>query len=273
MGGGRLLDRLQRRRLARPLRGELVRRRRHARVGKERRPAARSALFRNDHGRFVDVSKSSHAGIRVKGTGCAAADLNGDGYPDLVVTTATGVEILWNDRNGTFTARALAAPYGWYSAASVADVNGDGRPDVFVAGYTNMAGQIPGSIAGFPTNHEGVRDLLYLNEGDGTFKEVGVAGGSRVVALPSRPRRDLHRRERRRPSGSVRRERRGSERPLDQPAGRAARIPLRRRGEVVRRRRPERRDGRRRRRLQRRRPPGLLRHELSRPAPRRATRA
>ncbi len=137
----------------------------------------RSGLFRNDHGKFVDVSKASHAGIRVKGTGCAAADLNGDGYPDLVVTTATGAEILWNDRNGAFTARALAAPYGWYSAASVADVNGDGRPDVFLAGYTNMAGQIPGSIAGFPTNHEGVRDLLYLNEGAGKFKEAGVQAG------------------------------------------------------------------------------------------------
>ncbi len=137
----------------------------------------RSALFRNDHGRFVDVSKASRAGIRVKGTGCAAADLNGDGYPDLVVTTATGAEILWNDRNGTFSPHALAAPYGWYSAASVADVNGDGRPDVFLAGYTNMAGQIPGSIAGFPTNHEGVRDLLYLNEGQGRFKEAGVEAG------------------------------------------------------------------------------------------------
>jgi hypothetical protein len=56
-------------------------------------------------------------------------------------------------------------------------VNGDGRPDVFLAGYTNMAGQIPGSIAGFPTNHEGVRDLLYLNEGAGKFKEVGVQAG------------------------------------------------------------------------------------------------
>ena len=56
-------------------------------------------------------------------------------------------------------------------------MNGDGRPDLFVAGYTNMAGAIPGSIAGFPTNHEGVRDLLYLNEGDKRFKEVGVAAG------------------------------------------------------------------------------------------------
>jgi hypothetical protein len=136
-----------------------------------------SALFRNVHGRFENVSKDAHANIRVKGTGCAAADLNGDGYTDLVVTTATGVEVLWNDGNGKFTARPLAAPYGWYAGATVADVNGDGRPDIFVAGYTNMAAAIPGSIAGFPTNHEGVRDLLFLNQGGERFKEVGIAAG------------------------------------------------------------------------------------------------
>jgi hypothetical protein len=136
-----------------------------------------SALFRNDHGTFVNVSKASHAGIRVKGTGCAAGDLNGDGRTDLVVTTATGVDVLWNNGDGTFTTRALKAPYGWYSGAAVADVNHDGRPDVFVAGYTNMAGQITGSIAGFPTNYQGVRDLLFLNRGDGRFEEVGVKAG------------------------------------------------------------------------------------------------
>ena len=141
-----------------------------------------SALFENVHGRFVNVSASSHAGIRVKGTGCVAADLNGDGYTDLVVTTATGVDILWNNGNGTFTTQALPASYGWYSGAAVADVNGDGRPDIFIAGYTNLDDPVTNSIAGFPTNYGGVRDLLFLNEGsapDGRarFKEVGVEAG------------------------------------------------------------------------------------------------
>ena len=141
-----------------------------------------SALFENRDGKFANVSKSTHAGIRVKGTGCVAADLNGDGHTDLVVTSATGVDVLWNQGNGTFKNQALAAPYGWYAGAAVSDVNGDGRPDVFIAGYTNMAAPIANSFAGFPTNHEGVRDLLFLNEGNGPngearFKEAGVKAG------------------------------------------------------------------------------------------------
>jgi ASPIC and UnbV/FG-GAP-like repeat/NQR2, RnfD, RnfE family len=141
-----------------------------------------SQLFENVHGKFVNVTAKSGAGLRVKGTGCAAADLNGDGYTDLVVTSATGVDILWNNGNGTFTTQALPAPYGWYSGVAIADVNGDGRPDVFVNAYTNLAVPITSSIAGFPTDYQGVRDLLYLNEGNGPnghaiFKEVGKEAG------------------------------------------------------------------------------------------------
>ena len=63
----------------------------------------RSALFENVHGKFTNVSKASGADIQVKGTGCVAADFNGDGYTDLFVTTTTDDVMLWNNGNGTFT--------------------------------------------------------------------------------------------------------------------------------------------------------------------------
>jgi Na+-translocating ferredoxin:NAD+ oxidoreductase RnfD subunit len=145
----------------------------------------RTELFENLHGRFHNVTARAHAGLQVQGDGCAAADLNGDGRPDLIVTTTNGIKLLWNNGNGTFTEGARAAGMtasGWYTGVAIADVNGDGRPDVFVAGYTRPYEPVPNSLNGFPTNLVGVRDLLYLNEGNGPdgrarFREVGVPAG------------------------------------------------------------------------------------------------
>jgi hypothetical protein len=77
---------------------------------------------------------------------------------------------------------------GWYTGVAVADVNGDGRPDVFVAGYARPYDPVPNSLSGFPTNLAGVRDLLYLNEGNGPngrahFREVGVQAGLEASAF------------------------------------------------------------------------------------------
>src|SRR4029453_13117790 len=62
------------------------------------------------------------------------------------------------------------------------DIDGDGLPDIYVTGYTDQNAPIEGSFAGYPTNHRGVRDLLYLNQGpDGNgrprFREVGELAG------------------------------------------------------------------------------------------------
>jgi Na+-translocating ferredoxin:NAD+ oxidoreductase RnfD subunit len=145
----------------------------------------RTQLFENEHGHFQNVTEKAHAGLQVQGDGCAAADLNGDGRPDLIVTTTNGIKLLWNNGNGTFSEGARAAGMnasGWFTGVAVADVNGDGRPDVFVAGYARPYDSVPNSLAGFPTNLVGVRDRLYLNEGNGPngrarFREVGVPAG------------------------------------------------------------------------------------------------
>ena len=145
----------------------------------------RSALFHNVKGTFVDVSRRAGADLAVRGTGCVAADLDLDGHTDLYVTTALTSALLWNNGNGTFSEGAAAAGVaaaGWRTSAAVGDVNGDGRPDLYVGGYTDLNAPIPGSDAGFPTNHAGVRDLLFLNQGSGRsrharFREVGREAG------------------------------------------------------------------------------------------------
>jgi hypothetical protein len=143
-----------------------------------------SALFRNEGGTFTDVSQASGADIALRGNGCVAADVDLDGHTDLYVTTNTYDALLWNRGDGTFTEIARQSglsTYGWHAGAAIGDVNGDGLPDIFVAGYTDPNAPISGSFDGFPTNHRGVRDLLYLNEGSAggrpTFREVGEIAG------------------------------------------------------------------------------------------------
>ncbi|MGL6278022.1 MAG: FG-GAP-like repeat-containing protein [Gaiella sp.] len=158
----------------------------------------RSRLFRNERGRFRDITRRAGIDLQVKGTGCVAADLDLDGRSDLVVTTATYDParnaydaLLWNEGDGTFTEGADAAGIsdpGWHAGATVGDVDGDGLPDLFVAGYTDVNAPVPGSSAGFPTDHQPVRDLLYLNQGPGPdgrprFREVGRAAGLERTAV------------------------------------------------------------------------------------------
>jgi len=150
-----------------------------------------SRLFRNERGRFVDVTRRSGAALALRGQGCVAADLDRDGDTDLFVTSAEYPALLWNDGDGTFTEGAEAAglrDFGWHTGAAVGDVNGDGWPDLLVAGYVDLSARIEGATVGFPGTHRGRRDRLYLNEGrDGddpvTFREAGAEAGLEVASF------------------------------------------------------------------------------------------
>jgi hypothetical protein len=151
----------------------------------------RSSLFHNVDGTFVDVSSGSGADLAIRGSGCVAADFDLDGHTDLYVTTATVGVLLWNEGDGTFTEgteEAGVQAFGWYAGAAVGDVDGNGWPDLFLAGYANVNAPIEGATQGFPNTKLGVRDLLYLNEGDEgdgrtTFREVGAEAGLEVVGF------------------------------------------------------------------------------------------
>ena len=108
-------------------------------------PNAASAdrLYRNDGGRFVDVSaaagiRDSDHGVEGFGLGAVATDVNLDGCPDLYIANDFQENdfLYINNCDGTFTesiTRATGHTSRFSMGVDAADVNNDGRPDVFVA--------------------------------------------------------------------------------------------------------------------------------------------
>ena len=129
------------------------------------------------------VTEETGAGIALRGQGCVAADLDDDGHTDLYVTGADRSTLLWNDGEEFAEADEGSAlrVFGWHTGAAAGDIDRDGRPDLVVSGYVDEATRIPEAPQGFPSTYAGSRDLLFLNEGDREFREVGREAGLEVV--------------------------------------------------------------------------------------------
>jgi hypothetical protein len=139
-----------------------------------------NVLYRNDNGRFTDISAQSGTDLVMHGNGCVAADFNGNGYMDLYVTADGPNALLWNNGDGTFSEGAAAAGVDapeWSTAIAVADVNGNGHLDIFVTAYLDLEKQVANPANAFPTDYLGLADRLFLNNGDGTFTDVAQAAG------------------------------------------------------------------------------------------------
>jgi enediyne biosynthesis protein E4 len=145
-------------------------------------------LYRNlSNGRFEDVTVKSGLSNPYWGTGANAADYNRDGYTDILITTI-GLDLLFrNNGDGTFTevgkAAGLSRKLAWHTGSAFGDYDSDGNLDLYAAGYvdiqtlflTNPAPtcQYKGlQVFCGPMGLKGERDILYHNNGDGTFSEV-----------------------------------------------------------------------------------------------------
>jgi enediyne biosynthesis protein E4 len=156
----------------------------------------RNQLFRNNcDGTFTDVSKESGTDFAGWSVSAAFLDYDRDGWLDLYVANyvdwdirtdqkCTGLtgrrdyctpavyrpqrdRLFHNNRNGTFTdVTTTALPGGTFGPAlgvATADFNNDGWIDVYVA-------------------NDGRENVLWLNQRNGTFKNMALLGGAAVGA-------------------------------------------------------------------------------------------
>jgi hypothetical protein len=162
--------------------------------------APMSRLFKNNRdGTFSDVTQKSGLGHSGWGQGCCVGDYDNDGWNDLFVTYY-GQNVLYrNNGNGTFTevtAKAgLLQPPGpgghprWNTGCAFLDYNKDGYLDLFVANYIDFdikTAPLPEAancsykgiqVACGPPGLEGGKNILYHNNGDGTFTDVSEKAG------------------------------------------------------------------------------------------------
>jgi hypothetical protein len=150
-------------------------------------PDGANRLFRqDDDGRFTDVSEISGTADTGYGMGVAAGDIDNDGFIDLYVTNF-GANVLYrNNGDGTFsdisTAAGVADPR-WGASAGFLDFDADGWLDLFVTNYVQyVAGPGVRDSAGRPEYPgpdccPGTADVLYRNDGDGTFTDISAETG------------------------------------------------------------------------------------------------
>ena len=148
-----------------------------------------NVLYRNNgDGTFTDVTKEAGVGDRGYGMGCVFGDYDNDGDLDLYVTNYEQNVLYRNNNDGTFTDVTEAAGVGdtrWGTGAAFGDYDNDGDLDLYVPNYidhdldklaedqkTSMQyGQSVPRILN-PHSFEPQDNVLYRNNGDGTFTDV-----------------------------------------------------------------------------------------------------
>lgn len=153
-------------------------------------------LFEQKNGRFADISSKSgiRSNVLTFSLGAAATDLTGDGWPDIYVGNDFNEHDYFfeNQRDGTFketSADHFRHVSHFTMGLDVADFNNDLRPDIFTldmlpgdhfgqqmaAGSDNFDKMAMLEQAGF--HPQSMRNMLQLNNGDGSFSEIGQVSG------------------------------------------------------------------------------------------------
>lgn len=154
---------------------------------------ARSLLYHNNRdGTFTDVTPQSGIDFHGSGMGAAWGDYDNDGDQDLFVSAVGKNSFYRNNGDGTFTnvtsQAGLAGDPGFWTGIAWGDFNRDGYIDLYVTGYVYYEYRESGEAATLqyetevptainPSSFKPSRNLLYRNNGDGTFREIAARAG------------------------------------------------------------------------------------------------
>lgn len=153
-------------------------------------------LYLNDGGRFVDISEQAgiYGSVIGFGLGVTVGDVNNDGWQDIFISNDFFEKdyLYVNNQDGTFS-EVMEQSMPSISAASMgadmADFNNDGRPDIFVTDMLPEPLERVKQVTTFENwdkitynvtngyHYQYNRNMLHLNNGDGTFSEIGRFAG------------------------------------------------------------------------------------------------
>ena len=154
-----------------------------------------SHLFKNNRdGTFTDVTAKAGVAHSGWGQGVCVGDYDNDGWDDLFVTYFGKNALYHNNGDGTFTdisqkAGVAGAGTRWNTGCAFVDYDRDGHLDLFVANYIDLdlaTAPVPESgpclyksvmVACGPPGLKGGKNILYHNNGDGTFTDVSETSG------------------------------------------------------------------------------------------------
>jgi enediyne biosynthesis protein E4 len=159
-------------------------------------PDAGDRLYENQKGKFIDITQK--AGINSNplgyGLGINITDINNDGWADMYISNDYVEQdyLYINNKNGTFT-ESLMQQMGHISNFSMgvdaADINNDGWVDIFTLDmlpednrrqkllYAPDNFELYNNMVDNGFHHQLMRNMLQLNNGNGTFSEVGQIAG------------------------------------------------------------------------------------------------
>ena len=156
---------------------------------------ATTHLYRNNRdGTFTDVTSQAGLARAGWGQGVCVGDYDNDGFDDLFISYYGGNVLYKNNGNGKFTDVSVKAGVAgtksrWGSGAAFVDYDKDGALDLFIANYIDLdlkTAPTPETgpclykgvmVACGPPGLEGGKNILYHNNGNGTFADVSEKAG------------------------------------------------------------------------------------------------